>query len=280
VSWAQELEASVGSRIRAQSALAGGDINDAYAVDLADGRQLFVKTRAHAPTTMYAREASGLRWLAQARALRVPEVIAQGESFLALERIASAQRSASYEEALGRGLAALHRAGAPCFGLHEDNFVGSLRQSNEPCDDWLSFYRERRLRAQLALADKKGRAERLRAKMERLIERLPMLVGDPEPPARLHGDLWGGNVICDERGAPVLIDPAVYGGSREIDLAMLQLFGGFSPRALAAYDEVFPLAAGFRERVTLYQIYPLMVHVNLFGGGYVSGAEHAIESYL
>ena len=152
---------------------------------------------------------------------------------------------------------------------------------NQPRTSWTEFYRDQRLAPFIAAAARAGslRAEHLRS-LERVIERLDVLTGPGEPPARLHGDLWGGNVHVDERGQPVLIDPAVYGGHREIDLAMLSLFGAPSPRFYAAYDEVYPRAPGYAERVALYQLYPLLVHVNLFGESYVAQLRTALASYF
>jgi fructosamine-3-kinase len=172
----------------------------------------------------------------------------------------------------------LHRFGASSFGFERDNYIATLVQHNQPLDDWPRFYVERRLEPQLALAVDQGRVSRaISAGFPRLFARIEQLCGPREAPARLHGDLWGGNALADERGQPVLIDPAVYGGHREIDLAMMQLFGGFGADCFAAYDEHHPRAAGHAERVPLYQLYPLMVHVNLFGGSYVAGVERALS---
>jgi fructosamine-3-kinase len=265
--------------------LAGGDINEAYEVELDDRRRVFVKSNPRSPRGMFAAEARGLAWLAEAGALRVPRVLAAsqpdaGPQFLALELVGSGAPARDFDERLGRGLAALHRHGAPGFGLDHDNFVGRLPQDNrsEPTTTWTEFFRTRRLEAQLRRAVDGGHASsRMRAGFERLFAALPELVGPDEPPSRLHGDLWGGNLLVDESGAPCLIDPAVYGGHREIDLAMMRLFGGFGGRVFDAYDEAWPLAPGHEERVRLYQLYPLMVHVNLFGGGYVGSVESALD---
>jgi fructosamine-3-kinase len=279
------LEAAVGGQVASARAVGGGDINRADAVTLADGRRLFVKTNAREPAGMFAAEARGLAWLAEAGALRVPEVVAHGAGFLALELIEPPRGVAGppardFDERLGRGLAALHRHGATRFGLDHDNFIGRLPQGNAPsaAPGWAAFYRERRLEAQLRLAADEGLASsRMRRGFERLFAALDDLVGPEEPPARLHGDLWGGNLLCDDAGAPCLCDPAVYGGHREIDLAMMRLFGGFGARVFAAYAEAWPLADGHAARVALYQLYPLMVHVNLFGGGYVSQVEACLD---
>lgn len=274
---ASAVERALGCKVAAMDAVAGGDINQAHEARLSDGRVVFVKSNSDAPTTMFEVEARGLAWLAQARALRVPTVLAQGPGFLVLEHIETGRRRLDFDEEFGRGLAALHRAGAPGFGLDHDNFIGRLSQANGPLATWADFYRERRLLPQLRVAIDAGLASpAIRRGHDRLLARLEELVGPPEPPARLHGDLWGGNALVDECGMPCLIDPAVYGGHREVDLAMMRLFGGFGARVFAAYEEAFPLAPGHRERVALYQLYFLMVHVNLFGASYVASVEHTL----
>jgi protein-ribulosamine 3-kinase len=281
------LEAALCDRVVGAQGLGGGDINQAYEVRLSSGGSVFVKTNVPSLGAMFAAEARGLRWLAEAGALRLPEVLAFAEggdgepAFLALEYLRPAPRRDDFDEELGRGLAALHRHGAPCFGLDHDNFIGRLYQSNQSASSWAEFYRDRRLGVQLGRAERQGLATGpMRRGFERLFEILDSLVGPPEPPARLHGDLWGGNLHVDERGGPCLIDPAAYGGHREMDLAMMQLFGGFSSRVFAAYHEAYPLAPGHEERVPLYQLYPLMVHVNLFGGGYGASVERALRRYV
>jgi fructosamine-3-kinase len=277
------LATTLGSEIVSARPVAGGDINRAYEIMLVDGRRLFAKANPRSPRGMFAAEARGLAWLAEAGALRIPEVVAvadpaAAEQFLVLELVASGRPAPDFDERLGRGLAALHRHGPPGFGLDHDNFVGSLPQVNAPAPAWPEFYRARRLEPLLRRAADAGLASsRMRQGFERLFRALDELCGPPEPPARLHGDLWGGNLLCDEEGAPCLIDPAVYGGHREIDLAMMRLFGGFGARVFEAYEETAPLAEGHAARVTLYQLYPLMVHVNLFGGGYVGSVESALD---
>jgi fructosamine-3-kinase len=279
------LERTLGSPPRAARRLSGGDINDAFEVTLEDTRSVFVKTNAHAPPEMFPAEARGLALLAEARALRVPEVLAVSAAhddvhFLALELVTSGSPARGHDETLGRGLAALHRFGTPHFGLDHDNFIGSLPQSNRARPSWAEFYETERLAPQLARAAAQGRASAaMRRGFERLFARLGELTGPEEAPSRLHGDLWGGNLHTDESGAPCLIDPAVYGGHREVDLAMMRLFGGFGERVFTAYSEAFPLAPGSRERVELYQLYPLMVHVNLFGGGYGASVERILARY-
>jgi fructosamine-3-kinase len=236
---------------------------------------------------MFPSEARGLKWLAEANALRVPQTIAvtsgrKGEpAFLVLEYLPSSRPRPNFDEELGRGLAALHRFGAPSFGLDHENFIGRLPQTNARTETWAEFYRLRRLEPQLRRAREAGLlGGELNRRFDRLFARLGELVGPPEPPARLHGDLWGGNLHTDERGAPCLIDPAVYGGHREVDLAMMRLFGGFGARVFQAYGEAFPLAPGHSERTPLYQLYPLLVHVNLFGRGYLGSVEAALARYV
>src|SRR5450631_572005 len=277
------VASALGSEVATTRGIAGGDINRAHEVALVDGRRLFVKTNDRSPRGMFAAEARGLGWLGEAGALRIPKVVAVAspedpEQFLVLELVATGAPARDFDEKLGRGLAALHRYGAPGFGLDHDNFIGWLPQANAAAETWAEFYRARRLEAQLRRAAHEGRASsRMRQGFDRLFAALDDLCGPAEPPARLHGDLWGGNFLCDDRGAPCLIDPAVYGGHREIDLAMMQLFGGFGARVFDAYEEAWPLADGHRERVSLYQLYPLMVHVNLFGGSYVGSVEAALD---
>lgn len=252
--------------------VAGGDLNDAFDVTLADGRRLFVKTRAGAPPDEYATEAAGLRWLAEPGALRVPEVVAVGETFLALAWVAP---GGTVDEAeLGRGLARVHAAGAPAFGGPAPMRLGPVVLPNDPAPEWPSFYAQRRLAPLIGPARDRGALDAAgAAAVERVCERISDLAGPPEPPARLHGDLWAGNVHADEHGHPWLIDPAAYGGHREVDLAMLALFGGgLGARGLAAYADVTPLADGWRDRVELWQLFPLLVHAVLFGGGYGASA--------
>jgi fructosamine-3-kinase len=264
----------------------GGDINEAFRVVLADGHDAFVKTRPDARAGEYAAEAAGLRWLAAPGAVRTPRVLAFDDRYLALEWIAPGRLGAAGAEELGRGLAATHSAGAEVFGCADGDAptavarFGSLRLPNAPAADWPTFYAERRLRPLAAMARERGALSgRAIAAVERVCERMALLVGPPEPPARLHGDLWSGNVMADLQGRPWLIDPSAYGGHREVDLAMLRLFGAPSDRLLAAYHEAAPPAAGWEERVELYQLLPLLVHALLFGGSYAAAAERVALRY-
>ncbi|MEZ5121576.1 MAG: fructosamine kinase family protein [Solirubrobacterales bacterium] len=267
-------------RVTAAHRVGGGDLNEAWAVDLSGGARAFVKTRAGAPAGEYVAEAAGLRWLGEAGALRVPRVLSAGDDHLALEWIEPGALSPAGAEELGRGLAALHRAGADAFGAPWPMRLGPVVLANEPSLDWPSFYAQRRLLPLAARARDAGAMTAAGvAAVERVAARVAELAGPPEPPARLHGDLWGGNVLAGADGRPWLIDPAAYGGHREVDLAMLRLFGAPDPRALAAYAEAYPLAAGHDERVALWQLLPLLVHAVLFGGGYGASAERAARRY-
>jgi fructosamine-3-kinase len=276
------LEQRLGTQVLDAKRLGGGDINDAFELSLRDRASIFVKAHPDPPRGMFEAEARGLRWLAEASAIRIPRVVALSDerpAYLALELLTPAKRRPDFDEALGRSLAALHAFGAPTFGLDHDNFIGRLAQSNAAADDWASFYWVSRLEPQLRLATDRGLIDgetgsRFNALRRLLSER----VGPEEPPSRLHGDLWGGNLHVDETGQPCLIDPAAYGGHREIDLAMMRLFGGFGERVFAAYNDAWPLAPGAGDRVSLYQLYPLMVHVNLFGGSYVGSVKRALSA--
>jgi fructosamine-3-kinase len=283
---ADALEAAAGARVRDSRRVGGGCINEGWRVELEDGRHLFVKTRQDVAPGEYATEAAGLRWLAEPGAVRVPEVVAVhdeasgGPRFLALEWIEEGRLSADGAESLGRGLAALHAAGADDFGARLPLRVSSIELPNNPLPEWPEFYAERRLRP---LARRARELGSLSASGEQAVdavsERIESLAGPAEPPARLHGDLWGGNVLADAGGNGWLIDPLAYGGHREVDLAMLRLFGAPSPRILAAYAEAYPLADGYEERVDLWQLFPLLVHAVLFGGGYGAQAERAARRY-
>ena len=277
---AEAAAAAAGARVAQARRVPGGDINDAWAVELEGGGRLFVKTRADALPGEYATEAAGLAWLAGAGGVRVPEVVAIGDAFLALRWIDAGRLDAAGEEELGRGLAAIHAAGARGFGapppgaLYEGLRLGPLELAPAIADDWPALYGEHRLAPLLRMAAERGAIDAGgRAAVERVIDRLPELAGPPEPPARLHGDLWSGNVLWDRQGRAWLIDPAAYGGHREVDLAMLQLFGSPGPHFFTAYQERHPLAPGHEDRVPLYQLFPLLVHAALFGGGYAASVE-------
>jgi fructosamine-3-kinase len=273
----EALAAALDAEVAELAPIAGGDLNDAYRATLADGAHVFVKTARDAAPGAYAAEAAGLRWLGEAGALPVPAVLAVDERFLALEWVDGGGRADG--AALGRGLALLHRAGADRPGALPPGapsdralVLGPLTLPNVPGDAWPSFYAANRLLPLAAMAADRGALDAVAA-------RIDDLAGPEEPAARLHGDLWSGNVHAGPDGRPWLIDPAAYGGHREVDLAMLSLFGAQGDAFSAAYDEVWPRAAGFQQRVALWQLFPLLVHAVLFGGGYGASVRRAAERY-
>ncbi|HEX7843480.1 MAG TPA: fructosamine kinase family protein [Kofleriaceae bacterium] len=277
--WRVELTRVLGTIARVEP-IAGGDINDAWRVVLADGRRAFVKTHPEPPPGMYTAEAEGLAWLAEGP-LRVPQVLAAGDGFLALEWLELGVRGqgAEFAEQLGRGLAELHGFGAPELGYPSDNYLAMLPQDNTPASDLPTFWIERRLRPTIDRLDDRALVTRLERRLDELAAR-PERFGPAERPARLHGDLWWGNVGSASGGEPVIFDPAVYGGHREIDLAMLALFGGLGDTLVAAYQEVRPLSPEWRERLRLWQLYPLAAHAVLFGGSYVSQLARSLDAIV
>jgi fructosamine-3-kinase len=269
--------------------VAGGDINDAYWAELEDGAVAFVKTRAGAEEGEYETEAAGLRWLAEGD-VAVPEVLAagagEGPQFLALEWVDSGSLSHEGAEAFGRGLAELHRLGAPAHGwVPGDGGVvrlGSIALDARSREEWGDVFVEQRLLPLARLCrDRKALDAKGVGAIERVCSRIGELAEPAEPPARLHGDLWSGNVHTGTSGDAWLIDPAAHGGHRETDLAMLRLFGppGGGSRIFDAYEEAWPLADGAEERVDLWQLQPLLVHAALFGGHYGAEAERAASRY-
>ncbi len=283
---AASIAEAIGSpfTVTAQRRLSGGCINSAMLLE-GNGRRYFVKLNDAEAQQMFAAEAEGLRELARARAIRVPAPLCHGATpeaaYLVLEYIEPGRASAQSAVLLGRQLAALHRCTNERFGWHRDNTIGSTPQENNPSASWLEFWRTQRLGFQLELAARRGYRGALERKGEELLARLDRLLGGHAPtPSLLHGDLWSGNTMVDRDGRPVLIDPAVYYGDREADLAMTELFGGFPDTFYAAYREAYPLEAGYRLRKTLYNLYQVLNHLNLFGGGYGAQAEAMIDTLL
>jgi len=262
--------------LQSMRAVGGGDIAASYRVEAA-GARAFLKIGA--ATHPFDAEALALGEIAATRALRLPRVLAHGlaeaAGYLLLEWIDLADDGDW--AAAGRGLAALHACVQPAYGWSRDNSIGASAQFNARCADWARFYRERRLRPQFALA-RAGRLAELAALEERACRASDRLLAGHAPPSSLlHGDLWRGNLAFDRSGQPVLFDPATYYGDGETDLAMARLFGGFPPRFHAAYDEVRPPVSGAAARLRLYQLYHLLNHANLFGGGYVAQAVASID---
>lgn len=270
----QDIEAHTRSTVTGFSFASGGCINQGGRLTTSHGVYFLKWNSLKKFPGMFAAEARGLSLLRNSKALNVPEVIHVGDAgvfqFLLLEYIEQAERTRDYWEKFGSGLASLHRNSSDEYGLDHDNYMGSLTQSNEKSSSWIEFFIEQRLKKQLKLAhDQNNIDNALLKKFDLLFKKLSSLLPE-EPPALLHGDLWGGNLMTNARGEPCLIDPAVYYGHREVDLAMTQLFGGFNKSFLEGYNHTFPLAPGYEERYNIYNLYPLLIHVNLFGADYRS----------
>jgi fructosamine-3-kinase len=262
----------------------GGCINDSFRWETSAG-PIFVKVAPADRLAMLEAEAAGLRELQQAAAVRVPAVravgAADGECFLALEWIDLAASSAAAESRLGEQLAWQHRVNAPAFGWHRDNTIGSTLQPNAWHEDWVAFFRERRLRHQLELASRNRHDGRLIDRGAQLLDLMGAFFVSYRPvPSLLHGDLWGGNWAADSDGRPVLFDPAVYFGDREADIAMTRLFGGFGSAFYTAYHATWPLDQAAGTRRALYNLYHVLNHLNLFGGGYLLQAQSMIDRLL
>jgi len=278
------LEMLLNTRIDSIRPISGGDIHHAALLTLADGRTFFMKYNTSPQATeIFRTEALGLALLGAARVIATPKVQAQGTSdgwaFLLLEYIEPGYRTRQFWEDFGASLAALHGTTSAQFGFAHNNFIGSLPQSNRRHDTWENFYAEERLLPQMRLA---GAHNRLNASDEKRLESLCKKLSSicpEEPPALTHGDLWSGNFLCNAASKPVLIDPAASFAHREMDLAMSRLFGGFDAIFYQSYEENWPLAPGFEERLEVYQLYYLLVHVNLFGGGYVESVRSILRRF-
>ncbi len=267
---------------RERRGVGGGCINDAFRIG--DGeRDFFVKVNRAEGYGMFEAEAAGLEEMAATGTLRVPRPVCHGvagdSAWLVLEYLEMGGGSGG--AAMGEGLAAMHRCTADRYGWWRDNTIGSTPQPNGWMDDWLDFWRERRLGFQLGLAGRRGIGRRALGLGERLMADLPgLFTGYTPEPSLLHGDLWGGNAGLTRDGEPVIFDPATYYGDREAEIAMTELFGGFGGAFRAAYEAAWPLDPGYRVRKTLYNLYHILNHYNLFGGGYGSQAETMMERLL
>jgi fructosamine-3-kinase len=282
--WQEFVRHYLHEEIRQVRSVGGGCIAEAWRATLQSGRRLFVKTHVNG-ADMFRKETSGLRELAKSGAFTIPEVVGCGEDFLILEEIRSAPRPADFMATFGRQFAQLHRFGGTAFGFFENNYIGASVQKNTPAlsnpSAWPEFFYEYRLLFQYRLAERNGLADSqmgaLMAKLETRIHHY--LDGTDEAPALLHGDLWSGNYLVGSQGEPCLIDPAVYYGHREADLAMTRLFGGFDEAFYQSYHEAYPLMPQADERVELYQLYHLMNHLNLFGASYYPSCIRLLEKY-
>ena len=286
-----EIQRLFGSTVQVTDrvSVSGGDINEAYRLCLSNGSDLFIKLNAKAGKDFFLSEKTGLEALKAAGA-NTPQVLAYGNmagntSYLLLEYVRSARPQRNYGEMLGHMLAKTHRAtvdniaGKRRFGFSRDNYIGQTRQKNNGSDSWIEFFRTSRLTVQFDLAagylDKEDRR-----KCQYLLDHLDTYLIEPVFPALLHGDLWSGNVMPDSEGDPMLIDPAVYVGHHEADLAMTELFGGFPPEFYDAYHEIVPREPGYAERRELYNLYHLLNHLNLFGRSYLTAVRRILRRYV
>ena len=290
----EPVEAALSSRVARgveileAAPVAGGCIHQTARLSTNMDEDFFLKWSQGASSDVFAAEADGLRALRESTGLTVPEVIDSSETsenpaWLLLEHVPQGSPAPDYAEHLGEALAALHEARDGPYGWHRSNYIGSLRQANTTMHDWPAFWWAMRLEPQLALAKDSGRLPGLDRHWVALESKLPALLAGAEEDgcSLLHGDLWSGNVYPGPDGGPVLVDPAVYRGHLEVDLAMTELFGGFPEAFYTAYEDRRPLTDGYRDaRLHVYQLYPLLVHVNLFGGSYVDGAERALQKAL
>ena len=280
----QSVEEFTQSRIIGFSLAGGGCINSGGKLTTSCGDFFLKWNDAGKLPGMFEAEARGLALLRSSSSMTVPLPIHAGNAgrfqFLLLELIHEGKKTSDYWAKFGSNLAALHKQSAATFGLDHNNYIGSLTQRNDSSLSWIEFFINRRLKPQLELAWAGNKIDTgLHKKFETLFGRLPSLLA-LEPPSLLHGDLWGGNVLTDAEGNPCLIDPAVYYGHREVDLSMTQLFGGFDPEFLECYDAELPLAPDYRERFEIYSLYPLLVHLNLFGEGYRARVVSIVDRFV
>lgn len=272
----------MGTAVVSTTPVAGGDICTATRLRLTDGRNAVIKTRPQAPSGMFHREAEGLRWLGEAGGVPTPEVLGVDEECLVLAWVEPGKPTPELAEQFGRELSITHRAGAQEFGAANDGYIGLAPLPNRSLPTWEEFYASRRVMPYVrAAVDRAALTSDEAATIETAMRKIHSFSGTAEAPARIHGDLWSGNVLWGAEGRVWVIDPAAHGGHRETDLAMLALFGApHLQRILDAYDEAWPLAEGWRERVALHQLHPLLVHAVLFGGGYGARAAAAAQSLL
>ena len=270
--------------IQSTKAISGGDINQAFLLQ-GQNTRYFVKFNRTELLEMFAAEFSALTEIAQTQTVKVPEPItfgkAESTSFLVLEFVQLKRASSQSERLLGEQLAKLHLQKQLFFGWHIDNTIGSTPQHNSRSQNWLDFWREQRLGLQLKLAAQKGYGLQLQDLGEKLSARLEDFFTDYTPqPSLLHGDLWGGNAAATQENQAIIFDPASYYGDREADLAMTELFGGFGRDFYAAYNDIWQLDTGYKTRKTLYNLYHILNHVNLFGGGYAAQARQMMAQLL
>jgi fructosamine-3-kinase len=281
-----KVEEVIDDKIIDHHLVSGGCINDAQIITCRSGTKYFLKTNFSTSNDMFLKEANGLKELAKAKVIRIPEVIFVENDFILLESINSSIKSKNFWEDFGRRFARLHKYTSDNYGFYEDNFVGSTNQLNIADEsekyDWTKFYFNKRLKIQFDLVKKNGyvtaELHNLFGKLEDKIESI--LSNITNQPCLLHGDLWSGNFMVDETGSACLIDPAVYYGDREADLAMTKLFGGFDTTFYDSYNEEFRLDDSYEYRENIYKLYHVLNHLNLFGTSYYQQALNLIKYYL
>lgn len=277
-----KIEQRISEKIISKVSVGGGCIANACIITTETGNKYFVKSYG-SNSQILKNEANGLKELAKANAIRLPEVIVFDDDFLLLEFIEQGRRSKNFSTEFGRQFARMHKLKGEKFGFYENNFIGSNPQINLPeNDNWIEFFWQNRLLYQYKLAEHNhfadGELKTLFKNLEQVF--ISIVSGTEEPPTILHGDLWGGNYMVDSSGSAVLIDPAVYYGHREADLAMTKMFGGFDSSFYHAYNEEFPLTEDWEYRIDLYMLYHVMNHLNLFGSGYYSQVISIIRKYI
>ena len=279
----KKLEKIFGEKILSSKSIGGGSIADAQKIITESGKEYFLKTYSSTNRLILRNEANGLLELRKAKAIRIPEIIFYDDEVLILEFIKTGARNNKFYEKFGRQFAEMHKHTSDKFGFYENNNIGSNPQINLPQkNNWIEFYWENRLLYQYKLAEKNGYVDAdIRKSFIGLEKHIPYILNETDvKPCLLHGDLWSGNFIIDEKGLPVLIDPAVYYGSREADLGMTKLFGGFDSQFYYAYNETYPLEEDWEYRVDIYKLYHVLNHLNLFGTGYLSQAKSIINNYI
>lgn len=280
------IEQKLNDTVESSQSISGGCISNSSVIKMKSGEKYFLKENHHIPKDMFEKEASGLREIKISKSIRVPDVKFVTGSFILLEYIEGKQKDDNFFEDFGAKFAELHRFTSDQNGFYEDNYIGSTPQLNIPGEvakhSWTSFYFNKRLLFQFKLAESNGYAdETLRRSFLQLENKMEQILSSTkEKPSLLHGDLWGGNYIVDENGKACLIDPAVYYGNREADLAMTKLFGGFTNSFYKSYNECSPLEPGSEYRENIYKLYHVLNHLNLFGSGYYSQALSMIRFYL
>ncbi len=280
----ESCENFLGASIVSSRTVGGGSICDSRLLRTDKGNYFLKMSNSPQASAMFEAEAKGLEMLAATKSLKIPEVIFYSSednvSFLLMEYIEQGVPTATFWKEFGYGLAELHRESNPFFGLDSDSFIGSLPQRNTPKDNWVDFFILERIQPQIDLAVNRSAIDKdAISKFEKLYIILPEIFPE-EKPALIHGDLWNGNFIVTSQGMPAIFDPSVSFAYREMDLAMSMLFGGFDQKFYNAYNEAFPLQNGFENRVEIYQLYYLMVHVNLFGGSYLNAVKSILTKYV